>query len=213
MCFCVCVQLVEIDRFAPETWCVVSNCFSLQRDPEMAVKFFERALQVNPRFTYAHTLCGHEHVSNEDLDKGTECFRRAIAIDSRHYNAWYGLGAVYYRQERLDLAEYHFRKALSICPVSSVLHCFLSMVLHAHGDAEHDEQAENVLRSACFIDPKNSQVIHFGHDDDLDDDVLMYVWTIEWMMMLMMNKTMMIVHMADVFVLCLCSCTISWCAF
>ena len=40
----------------------------------------------------------------------------------------YGLGMVYYRQEKLALAEVHFRKALAINPQSSVLMCHIGVV-------------------------------------------------------------------------------------
>jgi hypothetical protein len=39
---------------------------------------------------------------------------------------------VYYRQERYELAEYHFRKALSINCTSSILKCYIGMVLYAN---------------------------------------------------------------------------------
>ena len=117
--------MAEIDKFAPETWCVVGNCFSLQKEPETAIKFFARAIQLDPGCTYAHTLTGHELVSNEDLEKAVTSFRRALLGNERHYNAWYGLGSIYYRQERYELAEYHFKRALDINPSSSVLHCYL----------------------------------------------------------------------------------------
>jgi anaphase-promoting complex subunit 3 len=35
-------ELVEIDKMAPQTWCVVGNCFSLQKEHETALKFFQR---------------------------------------------------------------------------------------------------------------------------------------------------------------------------
>lgn len=82
--------MVELDRRSPQCWCVVGNCFSLQKEHETALKFFQRALQLDPRFTYAYTLCGHEYVCNEDLDKAVACFRYAIRLDDRHYNAWCG---------------------------------------------------------------------------------------------------------------------------
>lgn len=118
-------QVVEVDKLSPEAWCVVGNCFSLQREPDVAIKFFTRALQLDPTFAYAYTLCGHEQVNNEDLEKAVESFRLAILHNDRHYNAWYGLGSIYYRQEKYELAEHHFRTALSINPASSVLHCYL----------------------------------------------------------------------------------------
>jgi hypothetical protein len=45
-----------VDKFCPETWCVVGNCFSLQREPEIALKYFTRALQVNITPVYVLTL-------------------------------------------------------------------------------------------------------------------------------------------------------------
>ena len=41
--------------------CAMGNCYSLQKDHETALKNFQRAVQLNSRFTYAHTLCGHEY--------------------------------------------------------------------------------------------------------------------------------------------------------
>jgi anaphase-promoting complex subunit 3 len=52
-------------------------------------------------------------------------FRSALLLNDRHYNAWYGLGSIYFRQERFELAEYHFRRALQINGESSVLHCYM----------------------------------------------------------------------------------------
>lgn len=124
-------EVIAGDRHSPEAWCVVGNCFSLQKEHDAAIKFFERAVQVDPTFTYAHTLLGHEYVYNEDFGKALVCFRNAIQYDSRHYNAWYGLGTIYYRQEKYDHAEHHFLKATEINPKSPLLLCHLGMVKHA----------------------------------------------------------------------------------
>lgn len=43
---------------------------------------------MNPSFTYAYTLLGHEYVLTEELDRAMSCFRQAVRTDSRHYNAW-----------------------------------------------------------------------------------------------------------------------------
>lgn len=153
-------QVVEVDRQAPEAWCVVGNCFSLLREPEGAVRFFQRALDIDRYFTYAHTLCGHEAASNEDLDKAAQCFRQAILCDERHYSAWYGLGSIYKRQERYELAEFHLRKALQINAASGKLHCHLGMVLHAQNTHAKNEEAYQVLSKACDVDPNNPQ-LHF----------------------------------------------------
>lgn len=99
-----------------QAWCVAGNCFSLQREHDIAIKFFQRAiqvslpassltdshaavrrvfsppltvcLQVDPGFAYAYTLLGHEFVLTEELDRALACFRNAIRVNNRHYNAW-----------------------------------------------------------------------------------------------------------------------------
>eukprot|EP01036_Dinobryon_divergens_P023847 gene23847-32234_t len=151
-------QVSEIDKFCPETWCVVGNCFSLQKEPDTAIRFFQRALQIDPTYTYAHTLCGHEQVNNEDMEKAVTSFRAAILCNDRHYNAWYGLGTIFFRQERFELSEYHFRRAIQINPNSSVLHCYLAMTLHAQGSTAKTAEALEVLHKACDKDPKNPQL-------------------------------------------------------
>ena len=153
-------QCVAVDKFSAEVWCVVGNCFSLQREHTTAVKFFERATQIDPHFAYAHTLCGHEHFSNESYDKAVSCFREAITLDERHVNAWYGLGAVFFRQERYDLAEYHFRRAYALNTGSSVLACYLGMVLHHSADENKRQEAHELLQKACERDSRNPQ-LHF----------------------------------------------------
>jgi len=153
-------QVVEVDRQSPEAWCVVGNCFSLQRESEAAAKFFQRALDIDRYFTYAHTLCGHEAASNEDLDKAAQCFRQAILCDERHYSAWYGLGSIYKRQERYELAEFHLRKALQINSASGKLHCHLGMVLYAQNNPAKNDEAYRVLTKACDVDANNPQ-LHF----------------------------------------------------
>ncbi|GMF27308.1 unnamed protein product [Phytophthora fragariaefolia] len=114
----------------------------------------QQAIQLDPSFTYAYTLSGHEYVANEDFEKAVNCYRHAIRTDSRHYNAWYGLGTIYYRQEKFEFAEYHFKRALEINPRSSLLHCFLGMVLHA---THRYDEALATLAIAAELQPLNPQ--------------------------------------------------------
>ncbi|MCL4129600.1 UNVERIFIED_CONTAM: hypothetical protein GTU68_044571 [Idotea baltica] len=81
-------DLVEVDRDSPQSWCATGNCFSLQKEHEAAIKFFSRAIQVDPGFAYAYTLLGHEYLATEELDRALSCYRSAVRIDPRHYNAW-----------------------------------------------------------------------------------------------------------------------------
>lgn len=39
-------DLVLLDRHSPEAWCAAGNCYSLQKEHDVAIKFFQRAVQV-----------------------------------------------------------------------------------------------------------------------------------------------------------------------
>mmetsp|Transcript_17650 Transcript_17650/g.40705 ORF Transcript_17650/g.40705 Transcript_17650/m.40705 type:complete len:944 (-) Transcript_17650:137-2968(-) len=147
-------KVVDFDRLSPEAWCVVGNCFSLQKEHETALVFFGRSLQLDSSFTYTHTLSGYEYMANEDFEKAMACFRNGIRLDERHYNAWYGMGAIYHRQEKYDLAEYHFQRAVKINPQSSVLRCNLGMSQYSNGKPI---EALDTLAEAFRLDPHNPQ--------------------------------------------------------
>uniref|UniRef100_A0A8C2UCK5 Cell division cycle protein 27 homolog n=1 Tax=Coturnix japonica TaxID=93934 RepID=A0A8C2UCK5_COTJA len=150
-------DLTDMDKNSPEAWCAAGNCFSLQREHDIAIKFFQRAIQVDPNYAYAYTLLGHEFVLTEELDKALACFRNAIRVNSRHYNAWYGLGMIYYKQEKFSLAEMHFQKALDINPQSSVLLCHIGVVYKKLGQTH---LALMNFSWAMDLDPKgaNNQI-------------------------------------------------------
>ncbi|KAK3433166.1 hypothetical protein EUGRSUZ_D00685 [Eucalyptus grandis] len=145
-------ELIATDRLAPQAWCAMGNCFGLQNDHETALKNFQRAVQLDSKFAYAHTLCGHEFVSLEDYENGIQSYQTALRIDARHYNAWYGLGMVYLRQEKFEFSEHHFRMAFNINPCSSVIMSYLGTALHA---SKRSEEALMIMEKAILADRKN----------------------------------------------------------
>ena len=121
-------ELVEIDRYSPETWCIIGNLFSLQRDHDQALKCFKRATQLDPTFAYGFTLQGHEHIANEEYDKALTAYRKAVGADNRHYNGWYGLGKVYEKLGKHDVAEKHYFFASNINPNNAILSTYIGTV-------------------------------------------------------------------------------------
>jgi anaphase-promoting complex subunit 3 len=76
-------HVLEQSHFCAESWIVIGNCYSLQKEHELAMKFFNRAIQINPNFAYAYTLCGHEYVENESFNQAKQCYSHAISCDDR----------------------------------------------------------------------------------------------------------------------------------
>ena len=48
-------RAIEFDRASAYSCCVVGNCFSLQKEHDVALKFFQRAIQLQPDLAYAYT--------------------------------------------------------------------------------------------------------------------------------------------------------------
>ncbi|PIK47242.1 putative cell division cycle protein 27-like [Apostichopus japonicus] len=145
-------SLTTFDKNSPEVWCAVGNCFSVQKEHQTAINFFQRAIQVDPEFAYAYTLLGHEYVATEELEKAMKCFRNAIRINPRHYNGWYGIGMIYYRQEKFALAEVHYKKAIEINPQNAVLLVHLSVAQHA---LHKPDQSLALINRAMTLDRNN----------------------------------------------------------
>ncbi len=122
-------ELVDAVWDSPQAWCALGNAWSLACDHEQALKCFKRAIQLHPKFAYAYTLQGHEHVENEEYDKALTSYRHAISADKRHYNAYYGIGKVYEKLGNYDKALSHYHAALMIHPTHAVLICCMGIVL------------------------------------------------------------------------------------
>jgi anaphase-promoting complex subunit 3 len=141
-------QLESINKAAPETWCVVGNYYSVLQDYDSSISFFKKAIDCDASFTYAHTLLGHEYLSNEDLEASAKCFRTAIQTHKRHYNAYYGLGLIEKKQERFPLAEYYFQTSLSISNENPILLDSLASVVEIDPKRCHEslEKYERAIR-------------------------------------------------------------------
>lgn len=146
-------ELIEADRLSPQAWCAIGNSFSLQREHDQAVKCFRRATQLDPRFAYAFTLQGHEHVANEEFDKALFAYRSAIAADNRHYNGWYGLGRVYEKMGKFEIAEKHYKNAHHINPRNPVLLVCIGVVLER---MRKPQAALLQYNEACRLDPRSA---------------------------------------------------------
>lgn len=147
-------ELVDSAWHSPQAWCALGNAWSLARDPEQALRCFKRATQLDPKFAYAFTLQGHEHVTNEEYEKALTAYRQAIAADRRHYNAYYGIGRVQERLGAYDKAYDHFYAAQIINPNNAVLICCMGTVLEKQ---KQMVQALNAYTRAADLAPRAAQ--------------------------------------------------------
>lgn len=73
-------SVVEVDKFCPESCCVVGNYYSLKGRHERAVQYFQRALRLNGQYLSAWTLMGHEYMELRNTSAAIQCYRNAVQI-------------------------------------------------------------------------------------------------------------------------------------
>ena len=106
----------RLDKYRPETCCVVGNYYSLRGEHEKAVLYFRRCLRLQPSYLSAWTLMGHEYVELRNTPAAIECYRRAVEANARDYRAWYGLGQTYEILAMYLYASHYYRKAAALRP-------------------------------------------------------------------------------------------------
>ncbi|EDQ87860.1 uncharacterized protein MONBRDRAFT_26870 [Monosiga brevicollis MX1] len=131
-------RVVTIDRFRPETCCILGNFYSIKRQHPKAIEAFQRALMLNRRYLGAWVLLGHEYVELKRTTSAIAAYRRVLEIDSRDYRAWYGLGQTYELLAMPRYAAYYYGYAQSLRPSDGRMWRALAMVyeqLHLYGNA------------------------------------------------------------------------------
>ena len=108
-----------IDKFRPETCCVVGNYYSLKSEHEKAVQYFRRALMLDRNFLSAWTMMGHEYVEMKNPHAAIESYRRAVDANRKDYRAWYGLGMTYEMLEMHLYALFYYQRASALRPHDS----------------------------------------------------------------------------------------------
>ncbi|KAH9286063.1 Cell division cycle protein 27 -like protein [Echinococcus granulosus] len=147
-------DLLTLDRSAPEPWTAAGNYYSLQREHDIAIRFFRRALQVCPTDAYACTLLGHEYISVDNLDRAASAFRHALRLDGRSYSARFGLSNVYFKQDYFGLADAHLVRAISLFPNSSLLLTHLGAIRARIGRLDDEPgSAIDCLNRAVNLNP------------------------------------------------------------
>ena len=142
--------LFEQQPYDPRTWIALGNCFSALGDHVSALRFFAKAISLNPRDSYAHCLLAHEQVSLEDLRAAKQGYSRSIELDPLQHSAYWGLGNIALKTEKYTLAIDYFSQALRLNPRLATVQTYLGM---AYAGANHAEAAQRHFCAAQELSP------------------------------------------------------------
>jgi anaphase-promoting complex subunit 8 len=107
----------SVDKFRPETCCVVGNYYSRTSQHEKAIAYFQNAVALDRNFASAWTLLGREFLQLQNTHAAIESYRRAVdLLDRKDYRGWYGLGRTYENLDLCDHALYYYSRAAIFRP-------------------------------------------------------------------------------------------------
>ncbi|KAK2572368.1 Cell division cycle protein 23-like protein [Acropora cervicornis] len=110
-------EVQKRDPYSLEHMDTYSNILYVKH--EKAVTYFQRALKLNPQYTSAWTLMGHEFMERKNTSAAIEAYRKAIEVNDRDYRAWYGLGQTYEILKMPFYCLYYYRQAHKFRPNDS----------------------------------------------------------------------------------------------
>ncbi|OWY96029.1 Anaphase-promoting complex subunit, partial [Phytophthora megakarya] len=142
-------RALKVEKYRPETCCIIGNYYSIKNKHDRAIIYFHRALKLDPNFLSAWTLIGHEYIEMKNTSAAIEAYRHAVDLNSRDYRAWYGLGQAYEILNMFLYSIYYYRKAVAIRPYDARMWCALG------GCYEKLSKVDEAL--ACFHRAVNNQ--------------------------------------------------------
>ncbi|TGZ71219.1 hypothetical protein CRM22_002761 [Opisthorchis felineus] len=160
---------VSLDKYRPETCCVVGNFFSLRGQHDKAVLYFQRALKLKPSYSLVWTLIGHEYTELRNTKAAVHAYRQAIAHNRHEFRAWYGLGQMYEILDLPSFALHYYREAQYLVPSDSRLIVALGEIYERLNRL--DEAKKCYWRAYCVGDIEGSALVRLAQCFIQSDEV------------------------------------------
>ena len=106
----------EIKEIDPAVLNNQGIAFGKEGQYDQSIAFFNKAIEINPRFAEAYNNRGNAYNEKGQYDKAISDYNKAIEINPRFGMAYYNRGAVYGAKGQHDKAIYDFNKAIEINP-------------------------------------------------------------------------------------------------
>jgi tetratricopeptide (TPR) repeat protein len=119
----------------------------------------ENALKVFPTYYLALEKLGLVYTQQQKYEKARDVFDKAVAVNSRSFNGWYGLSYANYALKQSAAAVEAARKAVSLNSNSTDALLFLGLSLR---QAKRYEEAEQSLKQADKLTKGASPDIHWN---------------------------------------------------
>jgi len=135
------------------TWNTLGAIWAIQgRDSQTAIRWYEKAIALNPRLVVAHNNLGKDLRLLRRYDEAIEAIEEALRIDPKNVMAHGRIASVFLDQGDLKAALASAESALRLDPNHSYAHNTIGLVRHKRGDFDGAIEA---FREALRIEPKH----------------------------------------------------------
>ncbi len=128
--------------------------FDRGRDYERAIRAYEKAIALDPKFVEAYNNLGVLYQERGLYEKALEVFEKGIEVAPTYEKIFNNLGTLLLLRGRYGKAKEAFERALSINPRNLESHINLGIVLKKEG---RWDQALESFRSALSLDPTHAE--------------------------------------------------------
>lgn len=125
---------------------------------DSAVEKLTKALELFPNYYAALEKLGLTYINQQKYEDARDIFTRAVTVNSRSFNGWYGLSYANYSLKQSEAAIDAAQKAISLNPNSIDAILFLGI---SQRQAKYYQEAEKSLKQAEKISKGNSADVHW----------------------------------------------------
>ncbi|KAK1350439.1 putative subunit of anaphase-promoting complex [Hamiltosporidium tvaerminnensis] len=116
----LCRELIRSNPMSYATWTSLGNYFSFKGDHHRATLCFKRSIFISKNY-YAYTLLGHECILKNEYQLALRNFLGSCKMFIHNFNAAFGCGMVYSKTDKIDNAEFFFKKAIAFNSKNTLL--------------------------------------------------------------------------------------------
>ncbi|TPN81647.1 tetratricopeptide repeat protein [Aquimarina algicola] len=116
---------------------------------------WSNVIDVNPNDHYAHNNLGYYYKTNNEIDKATFHYKRAIEIDATNYLAHNNLGDIYALEKQYGKAILHYSKSIKKKPQYKIAYINRA---NAARKIKNSELLISDLRKIIGFNPKNTKL-------------------------------------------------------
>lgn len=123
---------------------------------ELAIQGLENALKLFPTYYMALEKLGFIYIQQEKYEKSRDLFSRAVAVNSRSFNGWYGLSYANYALKQTAAAVEAAQKAVLVNPNS--IEGFLFLGISQRQAKQYPEAEKSFKQAEKFSKGKSADV-------------------------------------------------------